>query len=91
VAKRDAEARSLFLPHDCGLTKDKWASKIFELPPWQADFIVRQAFGWERADGTRLYRRVNLDPAQNFPRSRTPGLLRISPIDARQQISKLRS
>ena len=35
------------------------AGAVFELEPWQA-WIVRQAFGWKRADGRRLYRRVIL-------------------------------
>ena len=53
-----ASAAVAFFPRYCRLTKDKWAGKVFELPPWQADYIIRQAFGWKRADGTRLYRRV---------------------------------
>jgi phage terminase large subunit-like protein len=53
-----ADAAVAFFPRYCRLTKDKWAGKVFELPPWQADHIIRQAFGWRRADGTRLYRRV---------------------------------
>ena len=56
-----AAAATAFFPRYCRLTKDKWAGKVFELPPWQADYIIRQAFGWKRAPnpgGTRLYRRV---------------------------------
>lgn len=33
------------------------AGRPFHLGPWQ-DWITRQAFGWKREDGTRLYRRV---------------------------------
>ncbi|MEQ1614463.1 MAG: terminase TerL endonuclease subunit, partial [Hyphomicrobiaceae bacterium] len=33
-----------------------FAGRAFELAPWQA-WIIRQLFGWKRADGTRLYRR----------------------------------
>lgn len=33
------------------------AGKPFFLGPWQ-EWITRQAFGWKRLDGTRLYRRV---------------------------------
>ena len=43
---------------DCRLTSDEWRGKPFHLEPWQADWIIRQTFGWMRADGTRLYRRV---------------------------------
>lgn len=47
-----------FFPDYCVLTKKEWAGRPFELEQWQADWIVRPAFGWRRADGTRLYRRV---------------------------------
>lgn len=53
-----AAAAVAFFPRYCRLTKDKWAGRVFELPAWQRDHIIRQAFGWKRADGTRLYRRV---------------------------------
>ena len=33
-----------------------FAGRAFELAPWQA-WIIRQFFGWKRADGTRFYRR----------------------------------
>lgn len=42
---------------DGGIAKiTSFAGRAFELAPWQA-WIVRQLFGWKRADGTRLYRR----------------------------------
>lgn len=47
-----------FFPKYCRLTSDEWRGKPFHLEPWQADWIIRQTFGWMRADGTRLYRRV---------------------------------
>lgn len=47
-----------FFPRYCRLTKKEWAGRPFHLEPWQRDWIVRQAFGWMRADGTRLYRRI---------------------------------
>jgi phage terminase large subunit-like protein len=53
-----ATAATAFFPSYCRLTKDKWAGQVFELPAWERDHIVRPAFGWKRADGTRLYRRV---------------------------------
>jgi len=47
-----------FFPAYCRLTSDEWRGRPFILEPWQRDWIIRQAFGWMRADGTRLYRRV---------------------------------
>lgn len=47
-----------FFPRYCRLTKKEWAGRPFLLEPWQSEWIIRQAFGWMRADGTRLYRRV---------------------------------
>lgn len=53
-----ADAAVAFLPEYCRLTTDQWAGQPFVLAPWQAEWIIRPAFGWKRADGTRLYRRV---------------------------------
>lgn len=53
-----AEAAVAFFPNYCRLTTDEWAGRPFTLQPWQADWIIRPAFGWKREDGTRLYRRV---------------------------------
>lgn len=47
-----------FFPKYCRLTKKEWAGRPFALEAWQRDWIIRQAFGWMRADGTRLYRRI---------------------------------
>ena len=47
-----------FFPRYCRFTKKEWAGRPFHLEPWQRDWIIRQAFGWMRADGTRLYRRI---------------------------------
>lgn len=55
VAAANAAA---FFPKYCRLTSDEWRGKPFHLEPWQADWIIRPAFGWMRADGTRLFRRV---------------------------------
>jgi phage terminase large subunit-like protein len=53
-----AEAAVAFFPAYCRLTTDEWAGQPFTLGAWQADWIIRPAFGWKRSDGTRLYRRV---------------------------------
>lgn len=53
-----ADAAVSFFASYCRLTTDEWAGQPFALQPWQADWIIRPAFGWRRADGTRLYRRV---------------------------------
>lgn len=50
-------AVTFFERYTC-LTTDEWAGRPFKLEPWQAEWIIRPAFGWMRADGTRLYRRV---------------------------------
>lgn len=52
-----ADAAVAFFTDYCCLTADEFAGHPFALQPWQAD-IVAQAFGWKRADGSRLYRRV---------------------------------
>jgi phage terminase large subunit-like protein len=53
-----AEAAVAFFPAFCRFTEDEWAGHPFTLEPWQAEYIIRPAFGWKRKDGTRLYRRV---------------------------------
>lgn len=53
-----ADAAARFFPTHLRLTDDKWAGQPFVLAPWQAEDIVRPAFGWKRPDGTRRYRRV---------------------------------
>jgi len=52
-----ADAAVAFFADYCCLTADEFAGRPFELQPWQA-LIIAQAFGWKRADGSRLYRRV---------------------------------
>lgn len=47
-----------FFPANCVFTSDRWAGQPFVLQGWQAHEIIAPAFGWKRADGTRLYRRV---------------------------------
>ena len=56
--KAAAEWAVAFFERQCCLTTDEWARKPFILGGWQADWIIRQAFGWRRENKTRLYRRV---------------------------------
>ena len=51
AADRAVEFFPRFLRH----AKGQWAGKPFELEPWQIE-VVRNLFGWKRADGTRKYR-----------------------------------
>lgn len=53
-----ARAACDFFPTHCVFTSDRWAGRPFELAGWQSEEIISQAFGWKRADGTRLYRRI---------------------------------
>lgn len=41
-------------------TKGEWARQRFSLQPWQK-FIVRNLFGWKRADGSRRYRKAYVE------------------------------
>lgn len=50
-----AEKAVAFFPRHLRLTEGEWAGRPFVLAPWQAQ-IVRQVFGWKRADGSRLIR-----------------------------------
>ena len=46
-------------------SKGEWAGKPFVLQDWQRE-ILREIFGWKRADGTRKYRNVYLEwPRKN--------------------------
>lgn len=56
--ERAADAAVNFFPHYLVLTTGEWARRPFRLEDWQANDIIRPAFGWKRADGTRRYRRV---------------------------------
>lgn len=53
-----AEAAVSFFPDYLRLTDAEWAGKPFHLAEFQAEEIIRPAFGWKRLDGTRRYRRV---------------------------------
>jgi phage terminase large subunit-like protein len=55
-------------------TKGEWAGEHFVLQPWQRS-IVRDVFGWKRADGTRRYRRVYIEvPRKNGKSTLAAGL-----------------
>jgi phage terminase large subunit-like protein len=44
----------------------KWAGKPLELDLWQVVYVAARLFGWQRADGTRLYRTLFLEvPRKN--------------------------
>lgn len=44
----------------------RWAGQPLELDLWQVVYVVAPLFGWRRADGTRLYRRLWLEvPRKN--------------------------
>jgi phage terminase large subunit-like protein len=51
------KAVSFFSDHLC-FTTGEWAGRPFVLEPWEANDIIRPAFGWKRANGARRYRRV---------------------------------
>jgi phage terminase large subunit-like protein len=53
-----ANAAVRFFEDHLRLTKGEWAGRPFKLEPWQANSIIRPAFGWKRPDGTRRYRRI---------------------------------
>lgn len=53
-----AEAAARFFPDHLVFTEGEWAGRPFVLEPWEEHDIVRPAFGWKRADGTRRFRRV---------------------------------
>ena len=60
---------SRYLKHQ----KGEWAGKPFKLLPWQADDIIRPAFGWKRADGTRLFRQIYVEMPKKQGKSELAG------------------
>lgn len=56
--ERAADLAVAFFPEKLCFTTGEWAGRPFVLEDWEANDIVRPAFGWKRADGTRRYRRV---------------------------------
>ena len=55
---RHADAAADFFPRYLRFTTGEWAGRAFTLEPWQEHDIIRPAFGWKRADGTRRFRVV---------------------------------
>jgi phage terminase large subunit-like protein len=56
-------------------TEAEWAGRPFHLQPWQRDRIVRPIFGWKRADGSRLIRKVWIEvPRKNGKTELAAGL-----------------
>jgi phage terminase large subunit-like protein len=56
--ERAADLAVAFFPEKLCFTTGEWAGRPFVLEDWEANDIIRPAFGWKRADGTRRYRRV---------------------------------
>lgn len=56
-----ADAAVDFFRRYARYTMGEWAGRPFELSPWQEHEIIRPAFGWKRADGTRRYRHVYIE------------------------------
>lgn len=47
-------------------TEAEWWGRPFMLAPWQEHDVIRPAFGWKRADGSRLVRQLYLEvPRKN--------------------------
>jgi len=60
-----ADAAVAFFPTYLRHTEAEWYNRPFVLTPWQTE-LVRQIFGWKRADKTRLIRQVYLEvPRKN--------------------------
>ena len=60
-----ARAACDFFPTYLRHTEAEWWGRPFVLQPWQAE-IIAATFGWKRADGTRLVRRIYLEvPRKN--------------------------
>jgi phage terminase large subunit-like protein len=60
-----AERAVQFFPDCIVHVKGPLANQPFELMPWQQD-IVRDLFGWKRADGSRRYRKAYIEvPRKN--------------------------
>lgn len=55
-------------------SKGEWAGQAFVLQDWQRE-ILRELFGWKRADGSRKYRRAYLEwPRKNGKSTMCAGL-----------------
>lgn len=73
----DAEAAERpiqFIENYCTHHKGEWAGKPLLLDPWQKN-IIRQVFGWMRADGTRRFRTAYWEePRKNGKSTKAAGL-----------------
>lgn len=73
----DAEAAERpiqFIENYCTHHKGEWAGKPLILDPWQKQ-IIRQVFGWMRADGTRRFRTAYWEePRKNGKSTKAAGL-----------------
>ena len=67
AAERPVDFFAGFLRHSKS-TRGTKAGEPFVLLPWQAD-ITRRLFGWQRADGTRRYRKAYIEVAKKNGKS----------------------
>ncbi|MEW7009499.1 terminase large subunit [Lentilitoribacter sp. EG35] len=56
--ERAADRAVSFFETKLCFSTGEWAGRPFLLEGWQQDDIVRPAFGWKKADGTRRYRKI---------------------------------
>lgn len=72
--ERAAKVAVAFFERVLRHTKGEWSGQTFKLPPWQRK-IVRELFGWKRADGTRRYRTAYIEiPRKNGKSTLCAGL-----------------
>ena len=72
--RRAADVAVAFFERLLVHVKGEWAGQPFALLPWQKK-IVRDIFGWKRADGTRRYRTVYIEvPRKNGKSNLAAGL-----------------
>ncbi len=72
--RRAADVAVAFFERLLVHVKGEWAGQPFVLLPWQKR-IVRDIFGWKRADGTRRYRTVYIEvPRKNGKSNLAAGL-----------------
>lgn len=63
-----------FVERFCKHHKGEWAGQPLLLEDWQKD-IIRQAFGWLRADGSRRFRTMYIEVARKNGKSEIAGAL----------------
>lgn len=72
--ERAARIATAFFEHALRHTKGEWNGQPFVLPRWQKR-IVRDIFGWKRADGMRRYRTIYIEvPRKNGKSTLAGGL-----------------